>query len=47
MKTALLIMFCFIAAKSFTIGSPFNFYKWFKHGRKYLDEYNEWAKKAP
>jgi hypothetical protein len=47
MDTAWTIVLVIITIKSFTIGSSFSFYKWFKYGKKYLKEYDEWLMKTP
>lgn len=47
MNTAFSILFILIAIKSFTIGSPFNFYKWMKHGKKYRIKYQNWMNNHP
>ncbi len=37
----LLIGVSILAFKAITIGSEFNFYYWFKYGRRYWDWYNK------
>jgi hypothetical protein len=39
METLFIIVIIAVAAKSLTIGSDFNFYYWFKYGKKYWKWY--------
>lgn len=39
MGTILIVLLVVVAVKSLTIGSEFNFYYWYKYGKKYTDWY--------
>ena len=36
-----------IAFKAITIGSNFNFHKWMKNRKEYMEKYNDWISKQP
>ena len=41
------IILTIVAMKAIIIGSPFDFFQWFKHRSKYVKAYDEWMAQAP
>lgn len=42
-----IIILMLVTLKAIIIGSDFNFFKWIKHGKKYIKQYNKWQYKKP